>query len=331
MVSGAKPFLWSPDGRRYYVRKGGRYFRIKAERGTEAFDAEYWAIRNGRSAPGRSSWGGLVEGFRASDRWARLAPRTRADYEKALAYIVEHNGAKDAARVTRRDAIAAQEANRHRVHFGNLVVSVMSVLIEHAIDLGLMRHNPVKGARRVAIPKDKRKPHLPWPDWAVEVFRAEAGPLPRLIFEVGVGTVQRPSDWLQFTWGDYDGDSLRVVQSKTGVALTLPCTAALKAALDAARPEGAGPGVAILRGPRGGRMRYKDIAEVMLSERRRLGVEQFDLHALRYRGVRELAFAGCDDDEIAAYSGHTSKAMIRKYAGEARQLMRALSARDKRG
>ena len=45
----------------------------------------------------------------------------------------------------------------------------------------------------------------------------------------------------------------------------------------------------------------------------------------------ELAWAGCDDDEIAAYSGHASKEMIRKYAGEARQITRARQARDKRG
>ena len=40
--------------------------------------------------------------------------------------------------------------------------------------------------------------------------------------------------------------------------------------------------------------------------------------------------AGCDDDEIASYSGHTTKAMILKYAGAARQEMRAKQAAGKR-
>jgi hypothetical protein len=40
----------------------------------------------------------------------------------------------------------------------------------------------------------------------------------------------------------------------------------------------------------------------------------------------ELAWAGCDDDEIASFSGHATKSMIRKYAGEARQIMRARQA-----
>jgi hypothetical protein len=44
----------------------------------------------------------------------------------------------------------------------------------------------------------------------------------------------------------------------------------------------------------------------------------------------ELAWAGCDDDEIAAFSGHKSKEMIIKYAGEARQIMRAQQAAKKR-
>ena len=77
-------------------------------------------------------------------------------------------------------------------------------------------------------------------------------------------------------------------------------------------------------------MTYRYMAEVMLRERRRLGLEAFDLHALRYRGIKEHAWAGCDDPEIASYSGHKTTAMIAKYAGEARQEMNALRARLKR-
>jgi len=73
-------------------------------------------------------------------------------------------------------------------------------------------------------------------------------------------------------------------------------------------------------------MTCRRMAESVLAERQRLGLAAFDLHALRYRGVMELAWAGCDDDEIASFSGHATKSMIRKYAGEARQIMRARQA-----
>ena len=77
-------------------------------------------------------------------------------------------------------------------------------------------------------------------------------------------------------------------------------------------------------------MSYHTMARVMRKERERLGFMQYDLQALRYRDVKELAYAGCDDDEISSYSGHMTKAMIRKYAGEARQKMLAKSANKKR-
>lgn len=77
-------------------------------------------------------------------------------------------------------------------------------------------------------------------------------------------------------------------------------------------------------------MSYHTMARVMVKERKRLGLMAFDQHALRYRGVMELASAGCTVDESANYSGHTSNKMIIKYAGEARQVMRARQAAAKR-
>lgn len=164
-------------------------------------------------------------------------------------------------------------------------------------------------------------------------MRAEAEPQARLIFEIGVGSVQRPGDWVGFTWGDYDGVTLTLRQNKTDVPLSLPCTEELRAALDATK---ASLGVVplpsrhILTNHHGGPMHYRTMADTMIRERKRLGLMAFDQHALRYRGVMELAWAGCDDDEIASYSGHTTKTMIRKYAGEARQIMRARQAAAKR-
>ena len=177
------------------------------------------------------------------------------------------------------------------------------------------------------------KPHLPWTDWAVEKMRTEADPLALLIFEIGVGSVQRPGDWVCFTWGDYDGASLKLRQNKGDVPLVLPCTQRLKAALDSTRAAldvSPMPGRNILTKQDGNPMSYRYMADQMVRERKRLGLTAFDQHALRYRGVMELAWAGCTDDEIARYSGHTTIAMIRKYAGDARQIMRARQASMKR-
>jgi len=330
MVKAVKPFVWSPDGRRWFIRRKGKYIRMENQPGSEEFDREYWSILRGKVAPKGSSWVDLIKSYRASDRWAGLKGRTRADYETVLLYIEEKAGRRDATRFRRSDVIEAMGANVHRTRFANYIPTVMSQVFEHAIDLGLMQSNPAKGVRRQKVPEERRKVHVPWPDWAVDKFRAEARLEARLAFEVGIGSVQRPADWCKILWGDYDGDSLAVTQGKTGVELLLPCTAVLRDMLDQARPDGVAPNVPILRGFRGESMNYRALAALMLTERKRLGVAAYDLHALRYRGIKELAWAGCTDDEIAAYSGHETLAMIRKYAGEARQVMRALQAREKR-
>ncbi len=325
-----KKWLWHDGKGNWYVRRKGRYFPIKAPEGSAEFDLAYWAIINGKAAPARTSWAALIAAFRLSDRWAGLKPRTRADYGAVLDYIETTNGAADCARATRRDVLAAMEANRHRVRFGNYVKQVLSVLFEYAIDLGWRKDNPAKGARSLKVPADRQKAHVPWTDEAVAKWRSEAAPLPRLIFELGVGTVQRPTDLTRFRWGDWQGASLALVQGKTGVSLRLPCTVELQAQLEAWRPATYDPAAPILRAVTGGAMSYRYLAAVMLAERKRLQLERHDLHALRYRGAQELAWAGCSDEEIASFSGHASAAMVRKYAGEARQVMRARQAATKR-
>ncbi len=321
-----KKYLHEPKPGKFYVRIKGKYWPITATFGSAEFDAQYWEIRTGKRTASRTAWKPLIDSYRHSQRWTKLKPRTRSDYEKVLLYIEEKIGNRDVTRLTRKDVIAAQNANDHRTRFANYIPQVMSVLCEHAIDIGWRSDNPAKGVTALKTPDERRQPHIPWPDWAVDKWRAEAGPIQRLIFEIGVGSVQRPDDWTKFRWNDYDGDALRITQGKTDVDLWLPCTAALKAALDAAPKTG----LTILTRQDGRPLPYRRMAEIMLKERKRLGLSDYDQHALRYRGVMELAWAGCNDGEIASYSGHTSEAMIRKYAGEARQRMRAQQARAKR-
>ena len=334
MVAG-KSHLWEKGKGSgvWYVRLKGKYHRINAVAGTAEFDRQYWEILTGKRMLAKTSFSALMDDYRKSDRWTGLKPRTRVDYDKVMDYLRDKIGNRDVKALTRADVIAAQKANAHRTRFANYVAQMLVVLCEHAIDLGWITLNPAKGVRALKTPAERQREHLPWPDAAVAKFRAEASALPRLIFEIGVGSVQRPGDWVGLRGGDYDGDSLKLRQSKTGKALILPCTEHLKAALDAAKAAlGAVPIAArpILIKRDGNPISYRYMADLMLKERKRLGLEAYDLHALRYRGVKELAWAGCDDDQIAAYSGHATKEMIAKYAGEARQEMRARQAREKR-
>ena len=321
-----KPYIWRHPRGYWYVRINNKYQRITAPEGTAEFDRQYWDILSGQSDFQERTLIALIQSYRTSDRWTSLKARTRSDYEKVLVYLKDEFALVDVTDLRRHTILDMMLSNTHRVRFANYIQQVLSVLFEHALDLGWLEANPAKGVRKLRTPEGKKRPHIPWPDTAVAHFREEAHPLPLLIFEIGIGSVQRPGDWVRFCWPDYDGHSLRVKQGKTGRVLRLPCTELLQRTLNNVPRVG----LTILTRRDGKPMSYRYLAQIMRSERQRLGLLEFDLHALRYRGVMELAWANCTDDEIAAFSGHASIAMIRKYAGEARQEMRARSAAEKR-
>lgn len=338
MVESRKKLLWKHAAGRWYVRKyvNGKmkYLgRITAEQGTAEFDRQYWEIFSGKHAEVKTSWAALIEAMRETDKWANFSPRYRKDLEPVFDYIEDKIGRVDVARLTQADIYDAMEKNKHRVRFANYIPTALSMLSKLAIRKRWRKDNPAIDIEPLKVPKLRQKPHLPWADWAVKKMRKDGKQLPLLVFEIGVGSVQRPGDWVGLTWGDYDGKELKLRQNKSDTPLQLPCTEALKKALDRAKADlgfAPHPSRHILTRTDGSAMDYHAMARVMVRERKRMGLMAYDQHALRYRGVMELAWAGCTDDEIASYSGHTSKAMIVKYAGEARQIMRARQAAEKR-
>ncbi len=334
-----KKYFWRNVRGKPNVRIKGQVYPLRDDRGvwheldTPEGDRLYWEIRTGKRAEARRSWGAGIVLLRGSDRWAEFSARYRADLEPVLIYLEEKIGQRDVSRLTRADIYDAMDKNKHRVRFANYIPVAISLIFKVIERKRWLTQNPAAGVELLKVPKGRERPHIPWTDTAVAKWRAEAEALPRLIFEIGVGSAQRPADWLDFTWGDFDGDSLRLRQNKTDKPLLLPCTAELRAALERARaalPFTPMPGLFIVTESAGLPMTYRRMAQIMLMERKRLGVEVHDLHALRYRAIKELAWAGCDDDEIMSFSGHSTKAMVRRYAGEARQEMAARRAREKR-
>ncbi len=67
-----------------------------------------------------------------------------------------------------------------------------------------------------------------------------------------------------------------------------------------------------------------------MAVRVKIGAERYDIHGLRYAAASELAELGCSDELIAAVTGHATGAMVRKYAGAARQKVRAIEAQKRR-
>ena len=225
---GRKPYVFEAKPGFLYFRRGGKYLhRFTAPEGTEEFDRQYWEVMTGRKAEAKRSWSAAIALLRQSDRWAEKSPRYRQDLEPVLAYLEDKIGNHDVRKLTTADIYAAMDKNKHRVRFANYIPTAISMISKELIRRKWITTNPALGMEYLNVPKGRKKEHVPWPDSAVQKFRAEAGPLERLIFEIGVGSVQRPGDWVGFDWGDYDPSgtgTLRLRQNKTDVPLILPCT-----------------------------------------------------------------------------------------------------------
>lgn len=319
------PHVYDKKGALYFQRRGYPTVRIQAAQGTAEFHAEYARMLAGERPiyAGPRTFAALVKDYRMSQRFKRLAIRTALDYDKVLAWITDKLGPLPVDRMQRKDVIRAQSANASTVRFANYIVQVLRVLFEHAIDLGWRKDNPAKG---VALIKSDAAPREAWPQDKIDAFRATATGRALLIFELCLGTGQRIGDVLRMRWSDIEGGGVNVTQGKTGARLWVPFTARLQEVL-AQTPK---VGVTVCAWGMGKPTSYRGAADLVMAVRKQIGAEDYDIHALRYSAASELAEAGCSDAVIQAVTGHQTSAMVAKYAGAARQKVRAKEGQEKR-
>lgn len=311
----------------YFQRRGWKTVRINARPGTKEFALEYAAILNGalivpQTATGRT-FTALIQSYHQSPRYKGLAPRTARDYDKVLVWIREKLGTLPVDGMQRKDVIRARDAKADTIRFANYIVQVLRILFEHAIDQGWREDNPAKG---VSLLKSVAPPREAWPQDMIDAYRTNASGRALLIFELALGTGQRIGDVLKMRWSDIDGDGINVTQGKTGARLWVPFTPHLRDVLACT----AKLGVTICAWGRGKPSSYRGAADLVMAVRREIGAEAYDIHGLRYSAAAELASVGCSDELIAAVTGHATGAMVRKYAGAARQKVRAIEAQGRR-
>jgi integrase len=308
----------------WYYRRGSTWVKLPGDPGKDAEAAKlYWAARTGaHQRKTAMTFNALIESYRASPRWQRIAPKTRREYERMLAYISDKVGDHSALRIERRHVIKARDDNAHRPAAANKIVTMLSVLLEHAIDLGWRRDNPAKGVEHFKGGEG----HKPWPTWAIANFRAVAAGPERTAFELCLGTGQRIGDVLAMRWDDIEGDEIFIKQSKTGTELWVPFTDDLRAYLEAL-PRGLR--TTIVCNHLGEPYAYRNWHKLFDRSRTAAGAEAFMPHGLRYNAASELYEAGCTDAQVQAITGHKTRAMAAKYGKGARQKVLAREARDR--
>jgi integrase len=132
-------------------------------------------------------------------------------------------------------------------------------------------------------------------------FLAHAPAQLHLPLLLGLWTGQRQGDLLRLSWSGYDGEHIRLRQSKTGARVVIPVGAPLKAALDAAPRRSP-----IMLTSKSG----KPWTEGGFRASWRIGcdaaaITELTFNDLRGTAVTRLALVGCTEPEIATITGHS--------------------------
>jgi integrase len=218
----------------YYAWKGGP--RLKGEPGTPEFIASYHAAVSAKGSQPTGILLALLHAYQASSEFTGLRDRTRADYIKRIKQIEVAFGDMPLnalnARGARAEFMAWRDllATRSRRQ-ADYAWTVLARILSWSRDRGLISENPCERGGRLY--RGSRADKVWTADDEAAFYRC-APPHLRLPVLLALWTGQREGDLLRLTWTAYDGETFRLKQSKTGVRVSIPVGAPLKAALDAA-------------------------------------------------------------------------------------------------
>jgi integrase len=285
----------------WYAWKGGP--RLPGMPGDQEFMAAYNAAIARKVQPKQDTLQSIINGFQASSDWDDLAPRTQKDYIKLIRIIETKFGTFPLSalpdRRTRsifmewRDERA--KASRRQADYG---WQVLARILSWAQDRGLTADNPCsKGGR---LYRGSRAENI-WSDADEAAFIASAPQHLHLPVLLAIWTGQRQGDLLALTWPQYDGQSIRLQQGKTGTRVVIPVGAPLKTILDPLRQKIGN----ILVNSDGDPWSSGGFGSSFGKARRAAGAVGVTYNDLRGTAVTRLALVGCTEAEIATLTGHS--------------------------
>lgn len=258
----------------------------------------------------------LILAWERSPEWRKLAPRTQAQY---VTYTrdLSSMAAVEVRRVGRRDLLDLRDAVREARGDGAAVgfARAVSSLFAWALDREWIEHTPA-----MRLQKGLVKGHLPaWSPADADLALAALPEHLRRAVVLALYTGQRRGDLIRMPWSAYDGQKIRLVQEKTGIALTIAAPAELRAELDAWRRSAAS--TLILVNKFGRPWQDSNLSKQLGEALSR--IEGFpphrNIHGLRKLAAANLAQAGCTLHEIAAITGHKSLSMLQLYTASVDQ------------
>lgn len=309
---------------RYRVRFAGKSTYLEGNRtdpSVESQPARFWAAYRkivGRPKPDRplqagepGTFAALVQEYRLTPKYRKLAPRSKVEYDRYLDRMVREHGHRSVALLTAadierlRDKLAIETPR-----VADWYVQLFKILLRLAVKRNYRTDNP---AREIELIGTLRS-YQPWTPAEIAAVWAAADEQQTLALDLLLYTGQRRGAVARMKWGDYDGTAISVEPDKGGNPVWVPCHPTLKARLDAA-PRG---NDMILASPGGGERTSNALGLWLSGAIRRGGMKGgVVIHGLRANAAVMLAEAGCSEKEIAAITGHKTLRMVQHYTRDA--------------
>lgn len=289
----------------YYAWRGGP--KLTAAPGTADFVAEFDRLVAGRDAPPirQDTLQHLINEYQRSPAFTKLKPDTRAGYIRCIRRIetdfaslpIKALGSPRVRGVFLdwRDKMGATEPRQADYRF-----AVLARILSWAYDRRIIQANPCERPGRLS---SGSRAEIIWAEDQVAALLAAASPQIALATMLAIETGQRQRDVIRMTWTAYDGAAIRLRQSKSGRAVIVPVTAALKSVLDATQPSA----VTICTTAHGTSWTPDGFRTSFGKAKAAAKVDGVTFHDLRGTAVVRLARAGCTLPEICAITGHSAR------------------------
>jgi integrase len=180
--------------------------------------------------------------------------------------------------------------------------SVLARVISWGVDRGLADANPCKSGGRLY--RGTRADKV-WTADDEALFLERAPKHLHLPLLLALWTGQRQGDLLRLPWSAYDGEYIRLRQSKGGRRIEIRVGAPLKAALDATPKRS----TIILVNSEGKTWTPDGFRASWGKAQRKAGIVGLTFHDLRGTAVTRLAIVECTEAEIAYITGHSLRSV----------------------
>jgi integrase len=290
----------------FYAWRGGP--ALKGEPGSPEFLQSFVAATKNRKGADETKpiILDLIVAYQASPEFNKLSPASKRDYCRYLKLIESEFGRMPQAVLSdlriRGEFKDWRDTMADRPRTADYAWTILGRLMAWAKDRGKIAVNPCEKGGRLY---HADRADLIWGDIELEALRCVASKEVWAVVELALWTGQRQGDVIRATWSAIVGDKIMVKQAKTKARVLLPIGAELATTL-AGLPKVA---TTILTS-RSGRPWASDGFRTSFGRACiKAGIGDLNFHDLRGTAVTRMALAGCTVLEIAAVTGHSSKAV----------------------